>query len=711
MPSVGIRRTTRVFGVATNGNTDSVLRSGRRLPESVNVEVTNDDSDNDTDDDEDDRFYGIKFIRKRKRIVENEDRKRMKVKDQCVLAAIVKPCSEDSGLFSRFLFVVLSSVAKFGLTIEDFSSFVLSEPICSAYASSGIQFFQDSVTANIGVCRFFGVKQFMPLFCVDFSAIPLCFKYLHTAVLLRYMFKSFFLECNLVNVPIDVEENIDLSGFQIELPIQCDSYMGKAYESGTISITPEVIEIDDCLSLHVSVECSRLAGQNGQCQNLNSKHIQTRRTSLRIREAQNPSMENRSNSALPYDSKGGWEKSRTGVASDKKLKINSCAAVILSEAKSVLEGSKEAIDSSYCSANILIVESDRCYRVEGAVVTSEERPDLREWHLAVKKDGLTRCTLKADKVMRPCSTNRYTHVRMVSLINGWKLEFSKHQDWIAFKNLYKECAEREIPIPAARFIPVPGVCEVSNYADSCTVSFNRPDFYISTNHNEFYRAMRRKTANYDMDSEDEEWVSNFNNKFQEHVSLDDFESTVDALEKTYYCSPDDCYDEKSVTYWCLNVVSKKVVEAVHRYWMRKRKRKHSSLLKIFQNYQSEICPFVPKPLLRKKRSFKRHPSQRSRSNLPVVSQGERNAFDEDFTAVTGEQDPLDEDVMLKILRALAAKAAAVQKMELAIQKRKEAQSLAEKADLAIYKATMSVRISETTEAGGSTEVSVQHFLE
>ncbi|GAU23541.1 hypothetical protein TSUD_40190 [Trifolium subterraneum] len=588
MPSSGMRRTTRVFGVVIGGDTDHALQSGRRLPESVNVEedsakkkVNNDNSDSDNNEDDSnrkvrrlnepnkhDRFYGIKYSRKRKRIVENDKRKKMKVKekekeDQCVLAAIVKPCSEDS------------------------------EPICSSYASSGIQFFQDSVAGNVGVCR--------------------------------------------------------------------------------------------------------LAGQNGRCQNMNSKRIQTRRTSLRIREAQNPSTENRSNSALPSYSKGGREKSSTGVASDKKLKINSWAAVILSEAKSVMEGSKEAIDSSYCSANILIVESDRCYRVEGAVVTSEERPDLREWHLAVKKDGLTRCTLKADKVMRPCSSNRYTHVRMVTLINGWKLEFSKHEDWIAFRNLYKECAEREIPIPTARFIPVPGVCEVSNYADSCTVSFNRPNYYISTNRNEFYRAMRRRTANYDLDSEDEEWVGNFNNKFREHVSLDDFESTVDALEKTYYFSPDDCYDEKSVTYWCQNLVSKKVVEAVHSYWTRKRKRKYSSMLKIFQSYQSEICPFFPKPLLRKKRSFKRHPSRLSRSNLPVVSHG--------------ELDPLDEDVMLKILRALAAKAAAVQKMELAIQKRKEAQSLAEKADLAIYKATMSVRISETTEAGGSTEVSVQHFLD
>lgn len=56
-----------------------------------------------------------------------------------------------------------------------------------------------------------------------------------------------------------------------------------------------------------------------------------------------------------------------------------------------------------------------------------------------------------------------------------------------------------------------------------------------------------------------------------------------------------------------------------------------------------------------------------------------------------------------------AKAAANESMELAIQKRKEAQSLAENADLAVYKATMLVRFTETTQPGGS--VDARHFLD
>jgi len=59
----------------------------------------------------------------------------------------------------------------------------------------------------------------------------------------------------------------------------------------------------------------------------------------------------------------------------------------------------------------------------------------------------------------------------------------------------------------------------------------------------------------------------------------------------------------------------------------------------------------------------------------------------------------------------AAKAAANESTELAIQKRKEAQSLAENADLAVYKATMLVRMTEATQAGGSVDALAGQFLD
>ncbi|KAI4322026.1 hypothetical protein L6164_021754 [Bauhinia variegata] len=244
--------------------------------------------------------------------------------------------------------------------------------------------------------------------------------------------------------------------------------------------------------------------------------------------------------------------------------------------------------------------------------------DSRESLLTVKKDGLTRCSLKAVKVMS--SSNRFAHVIMFSLGNGWKLEFTSPRDWGVFKDLYKECSDRNFSgCPVAKFIPVPGVREVSGYEDSNGFPFLRPTTYISANGYEFYRVMRRRTPSYDMDSEDDEWLKRSNNEFQEQLSEDNFELIIDALEKAYYCNPDDFSDEKSSCNPGLDLGSKEVVDAVFSYWMKKRKQKRLPLLRVFQGHQLKRVPLIPKPLLRRRRSFKRLPSQfgRTRSNNQV----------------------------------------------------------------------------------------------
>ena len=417
-------------------------------------------------------------------------------------------------------------------------------------------------------------------FCVDFSAVPLCFKYLHSAMLLRSMFRSFFLVYNPVNGPSEVEEEIDFPELQTELKTLCNSFKREPAETG--AVMPDVIEINDGLLLPASIKSSRLPGRSGQYRNVNSKGIQRRRTSLRKRKARNPSLVDRSNGAWVSDLRGGRKRSIAAVASNKRLRslVNNSTPVSFTEASCEAVDST-GLDTSHCSANMLVTESDRCYRVDGAVVTIEMSAS-REWHLAVKKDGLARCTLKPEKIMRPCSSNRYTHVIMFSLDNGWKLEFANRRDWSAFKDLYKECSDRNVPALVAKFIPVPGVRDVSGYADSIVVPFCRPDTYISANGDELSRAMTRKTANYDMDSEDEEWLSKFNTESQERASEDEFELIIDALEKAYYCNPDDRVDEKSVANQCRDLGRQVVVEAVCSYWMRKRKQKRSSLLRVFQ---------------------------------------------------------------------------------------------------------------------------------
>ncbi|CAL0299772.1 unnamed protein product [Lupinus luteus] len=769
MPSVGMRRTTRVFGVVKGGDTACVLRSGRRLwPESGDIKTRRgnegeewlkkvekhtsspstrgavkpkqekavvDDANEDYvggntesvkqkrrrclskgDDDGRDRFFGMVYSRRRKRVSGSSselsagavgkvgcDGSKMSGlqfsqprKDQCKLAVVVKSIYPANDLFSCLLFLVLRYVRRFEVTLKDLSAFLLSEPISGVYASQGIQFLQGSPTDNIGICQFFGIRQFMPSFCVDFSAVPLCFKYLQSEMLLKSMVRSCTFVYNPVSTPSDVVGKIDFPETHIELQISCDYFKRQPTEIGTVM--SDVIEIKENLSLHASVKGPILSGRNEKHRNIKHKGTR-RRTSHRPKKARNASLVDGSNGMLPYGLRSGQKRSSVACAgSNKKLRssANSCSAVSSLEASLAMVNSKEGLDSSHCSANILITESDRCHRVEGVIVTLEKSAS-NDWLFAVKKDGLTKGTFKAEKVMRPCSCNRYTHVIMFSLDNGWKLEFPNRHDWVVFKDLYKECSDHSIPATAAKFIPVPGVRDVSDYAYSGSVSFKRPDAYISVNGDELSRALTRKTASYDMDSEDEDWLSKFNNESQEHVSENNFELIVNALEKAYFCNPDDFYDKKSAAIRCKEFGSMEVVEAVYSYWMRKREQKRSSLLRVFQSYQAKRLPLIPQPLLRKRRSFKRQPSQLGRGKHPTALQ-----------AIASEQDALEEkNTLLKIEKA---KAAAKESKEFALEKRKRAQTLMENADLAVYKATMLIRIAEVAQAGESVDTFAAYFL-
>lgn len=64
-----------------------------------------------------------------------------------------------------------------------------------------------------------------------------------------------------------------------------------------------------------------------------------------------------------------------------------------------------------------------------------------------------------------------------------------------------------------------------------------------------------------------------------------------------------------------------------------------------------------------------------------------------------------------MLRIEEAKASANASMEIAIQKRRRAQSLAENADLATYKAAMLIKIAGAAMAAESVEAGAKYFLD
>ncbi|XP_039173102.1 uncharacterized protein LOC104454111 [Eucalyptus grandis] len=216
--------------------------------------------------------------------------------------------------------------------------------------------------------------------------------------------------------------------------------------------------------------------------------------------------------------------------------------------------------------------------------------------------------------------------------------------------------------------------------------------------------MASKTASYDMDCEDEDWLHKFNDEFfaendlAERVSEDTFELMIDAFEKAFYCNPHDFLNDKPDPNLRLDIERKDVVEAVYRYWMKKRKQRRLALVRLFQGHQSRKAPLVPKPALRKRRSFKRQGSQHGRGKQPGLLQ-----------AMAAERDAIEEQSALR--KVEEARASANRSMELAIVKRQRAQSLMGNADLAAYRATVALRIAEAAQVMESPDAAAAHFLD
>ncbi|TYI43233.1 hypothetical protein ES332_A01G154100v1 [Gossypium tomentosum] len=692
MPSVGMRRTTRVFRMVKSSEA-LVLRSGRRLwPDSVEVEpksgvnkataevngnpkiLVNEEipkkqsrkrkSEAVNDDANDDRRFGIVYSRKRKRnVVPNNQLSLNSEQKKCGKKfhrrRVIKKTNNDvkesrmfafvvgnggyHGWFSNLLWLVLGYLKRANVRFSGLTAFLMSQPLLSVYASNGVYLLRGLPANRSGICKFYGDRGSIPLFYVDFSAVPYSFMYMHCGMLLC----SRRMQLVLVNTD--------------EIFSACEedkSCLTSVVDFSKRLSGSNVVKVDNFGSKGVSDRASKLKeiGRNGHYKHGLSCIIQRRRSLMRRRRARSP-----------------W-----------------------------LLGIHKGADSSQCSANILVTEPDRCYREEGAIVALELSAS-REWLLVVGKDGSTKYTYKADRAIRPSSCNRFTHAIIWTGDDNWKLEFVNQQDWVIFKDLYKECSERNAPSSTAKMIPVPGVCEVSGYEDRAFVPFKRPDFYITLDGDEVSRALAKRTANYDMDTEDEEWLKNFNNEFFsgnghcEHLSEDCFELMVDAFEKeAYFRTPDDHSDDNVATNLCLDLASGEVVEAVHAYWLRKRKRR-SALLRVFQGHKVKKSPVVPKPVLRKRRSGKRQASS-GRGKQPSLLQ-----------AMAAEHHPLgEENDMVKVEEA---RASAARSVELAMLKRQQAQLLMQNADMATYKAVMALRIAEAAGFIKSSDVSVAQLFD
>ncbi|KAJ0235176.1 Enhancer of polycomb-like protein [Hirschfeldia incana] len=730
MPSVGMRRTTRIFGVVKAADGARVLRSGRRIwpnndePKTKRAHDSVLDPDwnwkgkkevSTTEKQQDDKKggdftvvkrrkvrteavgdgksvdtkFGIVYNRKRKRLSDDQssgvgggsDLKfyRRRTRGPVMTLRVDWSC-EDCWLFTVFG-LVMRYLRREHLSLRSLASFLLSQPVNDVFADHGVRLLEEALSfSSNGVCKFFGAMDRLPLLSVDFAAIPRCFMDMHLTLFLKEALRSFAF--------------VKRSIYLLDNPVVEESDS----ESELVS-SPPCIRRNNGVSVRAS---------NAQYKgNLGFHSVQKRRRSLRRRRARNLS-----HSGHKSVSELSW-KNRTVAATVSTRKLRS-SSVLNNSSPGLNEISvipkpltKEELDSLVCSVNILVLDSDRCTREESFSATLEF-VSSKEWFVVIKRDGLIRYRIKARKTMRPCSCNRFTHSIVWVGDNGWKLEFCERQDWLGFKEIYKECYERNVLEQNSRAIPIPGVREVCGYADDLP-SFSMPVPYISVKEDEVSRAMARSTALYDMDLEDEEWLERQNEEMigeedeQRALQLeqDIFEFMIDGFEKYYFHnSADDLLEEKAASVASLSYLGRQdVVEAVYDYWARKRKQRKAPLLRVFQVHQAKRTPLLFKPVFRKRRSFKRQGSQlhgkSKQQSLVSVKAAKLEAWEEQNV----------------FLRVKEAKALADTSMEIAISKRRRAQVLAENADLAVYKAMVSRRIAQAMKvAESSGEVASSLFL-
>lgn len=459
--------------------------------------------------------------------------------------------------------------------------------------------------SGCGFCKVYGAREFVPLLSVDYSAVPSYFKCLHSLVILRSLYLPGILHSkHSMSVPTN------------SLVVQCDKHIYGNHCSG-ISLAVKREELpalgDSCVPL--------LQNSNVINGSRPRKH-QRRRSSMKYTRAQNPSVmisrfgsfrfiqntssvSSKAKLVLAQDFVGmkpndscllelstGREESDFALSPRSPSKFGKSSGMKspiekTKELKLALAEVRQNIDNACCNSNILVNDTEKCWREDGAHIKLE-MSGSQEWFIAVKRGNVTRFLHKPHD-LKSYSINRYSHAYMWNGDDGWKLEFCDKWDWNVFKELHAECRERNAQDVLVKAIPVPGVREVSCYEDDVVPAFVRPDMYMHTMDDEVGRALASEISYYDMDSADEEWLGHLNSTSSDaqsggssHISEENFERIIFAFEKDAYSCPDDVFEKDRVLGLCQELGARGMVSVIHDYWLKKRRQKRSPLARVFQ---------------------------------------------------------------------------------------------------------------------------------
>ncbi|MQL98754.1 hypothetical protein Taro_031465 [Colocasia esculenta] len=662
-----------------------------------------------------------------------------------LVAAIHSTCGASSKKFICFLTSILTEMVGKKVSSSEWPAFVSSRSAAGLSSVEGVHFLlvrhwkidysHGIAMSNVGFCIIFGAWLSNPLVSINFSALPSLFNIWYSGiyfgtlklpnVLARYqrqwricadeevsveerrLYDSYVCavtatsKTEIISSGCPATDMSDVIHDSQTLPVKFSNVAGASKSVtrnnaviSSIKLRKRRRKSSLLMSSRVSRRSLLKTPRNTLLDAQNSLlNVDTRVKVHPIREADEfvPDREEPHDSNLGEDgAEQHAQPSPTSPSLKRRRTMIKSSMQRIKETKPAFAEAKQNVDMLSCSANVLVIESDRCWREEGAKILME-LSSCNEWLLAVKFGGATKFLHKAQE-MKPSSTNRFTHAIMWTSESGWKLEFCDKNDWNVFKEIAKECCERNVPENPVRIIPVPGVLEVSGYEKNFASSFMRPDTYIHMVGDEVDRVLVSENACYDMDSGDEKWLEQLNSSTLSSAadcslqnSKDNFEKIISAFEKAAYSHPDDVFDQEKAANLCSQFGRRDRIASIFDYWMKKRKQKHSALVRVFQGQPSRKKQPTQKPLLRKRRSFKRQGSH--------VGRGKPDIF---FEAAA------EQDAMRKLR---TAEAAATRAVDVAVRLRNRAQVLMANADLATYKCVMALRIAEAIQQSESPDLS------
>ncbi|EFJ19902.1 hypothetical protein SELMODRAFT_444069 [Selaginella moellendorffii] len=270
-----------------------------------------------------------------------------------------------------------------------------------------------------------------------------------------------------------------------------------------------------------------------------------------------------------------------GRARGNILKLRRCPTkrgamwCVATSTESVYDDLGESPSSGTCTANLLIVQSDRGWRETGATI--EQQADGDTSILVVSLNGEVLYTYKAYQPIQAGISNKHTHALMWRGGKDWMLEFTDKMQWSCFRSMHAASCVTNARALSMKHIPIPGVREVPDDPD-LSVSFLRPwGGYIKQPSGEIDAALSTSRVLYDMDSEDEEWLDAQADEITDEV----FEKTIHYLERAAYIQKQEISLPVAVEL-CSSLAPAEAITLIHAHWLERRRKHGMALIRCFQ---------------------------------------------------------------------------------------------------------------------------------